>query len=142
VQGRIWRSSTSTRIPLRRLLLLAAFASMFVGVSAVAAFAQDDVPPPGTDVTDPQTILAKSPPKNTHKRSATFSFTSDDPTARFVCKVDSQTASPCTSPKSYSGLTRRRHNFIVQAIDPSDNEDPTPIRYTWRIWPKSHKLPH
>ena len=45
-----------------------------------------------------------------------------DPTARFICRLDSESWRSCTSPATFTGLRLGEHRIEVQAIDPSDNK--------------------
>ncbi|XP_065915977.1 uncharacterized protein [Dysidea avara] len=49
--------------------------------------------------------------------TATVEFSSD-PNARFRCKLNSQRSRPCTSPVTYTGLSRGRHRVTIQAVCP------------------------
>jgi len=53
--------------------------------------------------------------------------------ARFECRLDGASFSPCTSPLTYSSLALGRHTVEVCAIDTSNNADPTPARLTWTV---------
>lgn len=80
----------------------------------------------------PATILTVRPPALSSSRTATFVFSADQP-ASFDCRLDGGPWVPCTSPWSYSGLADGSHSFIVDAIDSSGNEDPTPEVVFWTI---------
>lgn len=83
------------------------------------------------DTTPPETTISSRPASFTMADSAQFGFSSDDPTATFSCRLDSQVAEPCTSPKSYAGLVEGTHTFTVTATDQAGNTDLTPATYTW-----------
>src|SRR3954469_15150426 len=55
--------------------------------------------------------------------TATFEFSTDDPSATFVCSLSNGSApgafEPCTSPKTYSGLAPGSYVFQVAIADPS-----------------------
>jgi CSLREA domain-containing protein len=88
-------------------------------------------PPP--DTTAPDTFLDSAPDPVTVLTNATFTFSSDDPTATFECVLDDGALESCASPMEYTGLLTGEHDFVVQAKDPAGNVDPTPITYVWTI---------
>jgi hypothetical protein len=93
-------------------------------------------PPPGggdDDTTAPETTIDKGPKKKTRKRKAKFRFSSDDPTATFECKLDKKDFEPCTSPKKYKKLKRRKHKFRVRATDAAGNVDQSPDKLKWKV---------
>jgi Glycosyl hydrolase catalytic core len=47
--------------------------------------------------------------------TATFSFTANDETSSFDCKLDAGAWTPCTSPKKYTGVSTGQHEFAVRA---------------------------
>lgn len=68
--------------------------------------------------------------------SATFSFVgadTSDPVGSLVYlrSLDGATASPCTSPTTYVGLTSAAHSFAVTVRDPSSNS--SSASYAWRV---------
>ncbi len=87
------------------------------------------------DLTAPDTVINPPLPANpTTATTATFSFTSTDPTATFECRLDGGGYSACTSPKTYNGpLSVGSHTFEVRAKDPAGNVDGTPAVYTWAV---------
>ena len=89
------------------------------------------LPPP--DLTAPDTFLDSAPDSITVSTSATFTFSSDDPTATFECSVDDSTFTACASPLALSGLAAGAHEFVVQARDPAGNIDSTPVTFLWSI---------
>lgn len=64
--------------------------------------------------------------------SAAFEFQGSEPSPEFRCALDGQQVpSPCTSPKSYTGLADGRHTFRVHdSVVPAD---PTPAVRTWTV---------
>ena len=85
------------------------------------------------DATPPETTINSAPSNPTNKRDATFTFSSNDPSAGFECQLDAAAYAPCTSPKTYAELPDGSHTFHVRASDPAGNVDPTPATYTWTI---------
>ena len=63
----------------------------------------------------------------------TFTGVDDRGVARFECRLDGASFSPCTSPRAYTGLAPGRHTVEVRAIDTSNSVDPTPARHTWTV---------
>ncbi len=85
------------------------------------------------DLTKPNTTITAGPLRSTAGSSATFRFTSSEPTgAKFQCKLDAGAWKSCISPKGYTGITRGQHTFRVRAIDRAGNVDATPAAKTWR----------
>ena len=56
-----------------------------------------------------------------------------EPEAGFTCSLDGASFSPCTSPRSYSGLAQGTHTFKVRATDQAQNVDPTPAQRIWTV---------
>ena len=84
-----------------------------------------DITPPGTQIS--------SHPVSPSARDVIFTFSSEDETATFECQLDGNSFSMCTSPKNYVDLDNGSHTFIVRAIDPIGNVDPTPASHTWTV---------
>ncbi len=76
------------------------------------------------DLTAPDTTITSSPPGI--GASPQFTFVSPDAGASFECKLDAAAFAPCTSPKTYSGLSDGQHTFSVRAQDTAGNDDATP----------------
>jgi hypothetical protein len=81
----------------------------------------------------PDTIIDKGPKRKTKKRKAKFRFSSNDSEATFECKLDKKDFEPCTSPKKYKKLKRRKHKFRVRATDAAGNVDQTPDSLKWTV---------
>ena len=85
------------------------------------------------DVTPPTTQVTEQPPALTNSTSATFTFTSPDPTATFRCSLNGGAAQPCASPVVYSSLAEATHSMLIQAVDPAGNVDPQARPITWTV---------
>jgi hypothetical protein len=89
----------------------------------------DDVPP--------DTAINSQPSDPDIDQTPTFTFSGDDHggsgIASFMCKMDSDGYSPCTSPFTPSTLTFDTHTFHVYAVDADANVDPSPASYTWTL---------
>ncbi len=81
----------------------------------------------------PNTTITGGPPANTFNTSATFTFTADVPKPIFVCSVDGEPFTVCTSPATFDGFGEGGHNFQVQAISEEGSIDPTPASYSWNV---------
>src|ERR671915_1794720 len=97
---------------------------------------------PEVDETPPDTSILSGPDPITVLTEATFTFSSEDPTATFDCKLNVPGYTefePCTSPKTYTGVVVGAREFEVRATDLTGNEDPSPATYTWVVG--SHPTP-
>ncbi len=90
------------------------------------------------DNTPPSVSITSAPPVLTTANSASFSFSSGDPSATFECHIDGLAYAPCTSPSGYSGLTGGQHTFYVRASDPLGNMS-APATKQWTIDAESHR---
>lgn len=88
---------------------------------------------PGIDVTPPDSTITQGPASTTLDTDATLSFTSNDDTATFRCRLDGGPWRRCTSPHTYQELPTGAHEAQVAAVDPSGNVDPSPASHTWTI---------
>ena len=105
----------------------------YVAVLAVAALGSAVPAMSGHDKTPPKTFITGGPGARTTDRTPTFTFSSNERKARFVCKRDSGSFVPCRSPKTLKSLSRGRHGFYVRAIDPFDNRDATAAAYVFKV---------
>jgi Ca2+-binding RTX toxin-like protein len=108
----------------------------------------------GPDTTPPETYITSGfgyvnfgVGCKTPSTSATFEFSSNEQGSTFECQlwkddypVDAvvQAWADCTSPKSYSNLSRHEqwavgYRFEVRATDPAGNVDPSPASRLWFI---------
>jgi hypothetical protein len=95
----------------------------------------------GGDTTPPETTITGGPPRKTKKRTATFTFSSNEPGA-FQCKLDSGAFALCASPDVLTGLKKGVHTFSVRAVDASLNVDGSPATQTWKIKKKRRHHHH
>ena len=85
------------------------------------------------DSAAPDTSLTSGPSGTTSSTTASFAFSSSEPSSTFECKLDAGAYAACTSPKDYSGLAVGSHTFSVRATDAARNTDATPATRTWTI---------
>ncbi|HYH58386.1 MAG TPA: S8 family serine peptidase [Thermoleophilaceae bacterium] len=86
------------------------------------------------DTTPPGTEIASGPASPTASKSASFTFSSTEPGARFECRLDDADQwSACGSVLELAALGNGTHTLGVRAIDGLGNVDPTPASYTWAV---------
>lgn len=92
-------------------------------------------PPPLPDTTPPETTITDGPAEGSTITQAnpSISFSSNEADSTFSCQLDGGGFSPCTSPKTLSGLSNGSHTFEVKATDAAGNTDATPARRTWTV---------
>jgi len=71
--------------------------------------------------------------KTTAATHISFTFASDQSGSNFLCSLDGATATACTSPQLYSGLTNGTHQFQVTAINAEGTADPNGAAYSWTV---------
>jgi hypothetical protein len=81
----------------------------------------------------PETSIVLAPPATTGDTTATFTFSSDQPTAEFECTLDGSEFAACESPVQLADLAPGEHTFAVRAVDADGLGDPTPATYTWTV---------
>jgi hypothetical protein len=96
----------------------------------------DEFVPGSIDCTAPGTTLSSKIKRK--KRRATFTFGSTEAGSHFQCKLDRKPFAPCSSPKTYRKLKRRKHTFQVRAIDAAGNVDATPAVKKFKIPQRRH----
>ena len=108
------------------------FTGLTEGPHTVAFRAEDTAgnqdPTPATrtftvDTTPPVTTIDSGPTGTITTNEATFTFSSNEPGSSFECGIDGSGLSPCSSPKTYPGLSDGPHRFAVRAIDEAGNTD-------------------
>jgi len=86
------------------------------------------------DTTPPQTTILSGPPDPSESPTASFSYESDEPGSSFECGLDGAPFAACAaSGITYTGLANGPHTFLVRAVDPSANVDPTPAGYSFDV---------
>jgi hypothetical protein len=84
------------------------------------------------DTAKPVVTITSHPANPTNLTSATFTFTASDlHGVSLTCQLDLGSASPCTTPKPYSGLKVGSHTFTLVGTDGAGNS--TTRVYTWTI---------
>ena len=84
-------------------------------------------------VEGPETTIETGPTEPTWALAATFTFSSDEQTATFECKLDSGTYGSCESPYEINGLSAGTHELFVRALNVAGGADPTPDSHRWTI---------
>jgi hypothetical protein len=85
------------------------------------------------DLTPPTTTVTSQPPALTNSKTATFTFISADPTAKFRCTLNGAAAQPCASPVVYSNLADATRSLLIQAVDPAGNVDTQAQPISWTV---------
>lgn len=93
------------------------------------AGAMPDAP---VDTDAPDTTIEQAPDPFSRTGQATFRFSSNDASATFVCRVDTEAAQACRSPYVRT-LADGAHSFSVRAVDTAGNTDDTPAERVWTI---------
>jgi hypothetical protein len=83
------------------------------------------------DTRPPTGTVGSGPPALTNSRSATFTFSADEPSS-FQCSFDGGSLVPCGSPASYTGLGDGAHTFLVRPTDAVGNAGAA-SSYAWTI---------
>lgn len=85
------------------------------------------------DIVPPSTTLDAAPADATTATTASFTFAASEPSATFVCALDTGPEAPCASPVTYDGLADGSHTFDVHAVDAAGNAEGTPVHVGWII---------
>jgi hypothetical protein len=83
------------------------------------------------DTMAPVITFGSKPANFSNQKSGNISFSSNDNTATFECKLDTGIFLQCTSPYAFTNLTDGSHTFTVRAKDLIGNVAETP--FTWAI---------
>jgi CSLREA domain-containing protein len=114
-------------------------------VRAVDAGGHTDATPASfswTTIGAPDTTILSGPQAQTGATTATFTFSSNEPTATFQCFVNGDGPIPCSSPYTALGLLEGPQTFRVQAVVtlgvtseglPATTIDPTPATFSWEV---------
>ena len=85
------------------------------------------------DLTPPTTQITAHPPALTNSTTATFTFTSPDPTASFRCSLNGAAPQACASPLTYTGLMDATRSLLIQAVDRAGNTDTQAQPVIWTV---------
>ncbi|MGH9888844.1 MAG: hypothetical protein ACREBE_25150, partial [bacterium] len=94
--------------------------------------AASDAPQPPVDTDAPDTTVDQAPDLFSRSGQVVFRFSSNDPNASFMCRVDAEAAASCVSPYVRT-LPDGSHSFSVRAVDSAGNSDDTPAEKVWTI---------
>jgi hypothetical protein len=84
------------------------------------------------DDTAPNTTITSAPPASTTQKSATFTFTADEP-ATYECSMDGSPYEQCFNPLSVANLLAGFHTVHVRATDANGNVETTPATHSWTV---------
>jgi dienelactone hydrolase len=85
------------------------------------------------DTTPPETTVTSAPSSVPAGSPASFEFTSNEPGSTFQCRVKPDAFATCTSPHQVTKSVPGQYTFVVRAIDPAGNVDPTPESRTFTV---------
>jgi len=85
-----------------------------------------------SDGIPPVTTLTATPASLSNTPSASFAFTASE-AATFECRLDNTGYLPCTSPRTYLGLSDGQHSFSVRSIDLTGTVEAAPPGYSWSV---------
>ncbi len=87
------------------------------------------------DATPPNTTIDYGPEGATNDGTPAFGYSSDDPDARFECKLDSAAFAPCGNGafEAENALSEGAHTFTVRAVDRAGNPDPSPASRSFSV---------
>jgi Concanavalin A-like lectin/glucanases superfamily len=126
VRCAVWAAALFVPIP----VMLAACSVPEKQAPAVDAGA--DGPELPGDGEAPETTIDEGPEMFSRSGQVTFRFSSDDPAATFMCRLDTAPAQVCQSPY-VRALDDGTHSFSVRAVDSAGNSDDTPAERAWTI---------
>ena len=84
------------------------------------------------DTTAPTVTITQKPANPSNTRSPTFAFSSNEAGVVYACRLELGGFEPCSTQKTYAGLTDGQHAFAVRATDPAGNTG-VAATYTWTI---------
>ncbi len=90
---------------------------------------------PGVDAAAPDTWIDLAPRGTDESSTVQIAFSSTEGGGSFLCRLDGESAAPCTSPYVREGLGAGVHTATVQAVDAAGNRDPSPAAIAWRVGP-------
>ncbi|MBZ5572747.1 MAG: hypothetical protein LAO09_12825 [Acidobacteriia bacterium] len=80
----------------------------------------------------PTPIITSMPADPTNQTSASFSFSDTKADVTFLCQLDGNGFSSCSSPTAYTGLNQGTHTFSVEAQDAGGNQSGA-ANFSWTI---------
>jgi hypothetical protein len=95
------------------------------------SFGLELIEAPLANVFPPQTFVNWQ--KRLAPRTMRFRFSTAEPGASFLCRLDRRPFTPCVSPLTLTRLGLGRHRFEVQGINAIGNADPSPARRIFHI---------
>lgn len=76
-------------------------------------------------------VTLSSTPANPHiSQVINFAFSANEASIVYECKLDLESYSTCSSPKTYTGIANSSHTFYVRAKDSAQNIS-NEVSYTW-----------
>lgn len=79
-------------------------------------------------------FISITPPQPvTNSQSITFEFASNYSDSRFVCALNDDDPTFCTSPKTYNNLRDGHYRFRVYAISATGGTDAVGVSHNWRV---------
>jgi hypothetical protein len=94
-------------------------------IAQVLLFMVNTTPPPAP-------VITAHPTASTSATTAQFKWSDSQSGVTFKCSLDSATATPCTSPTTYTNLGVTSHCFSVVAVD-ALNQTSSPASFCWSI---------
>lgn len=88
------------------------------------------------DSAAPETTIDSGPSGATGDTTPAFTFSANEPGARFACRFDGAAFALCVSPLQAPTLSSGAHTFDVRALDRVGNADPTPARRSFTVGTK------
>jgi hypothetical protein len=89
------------------------------------------LPVAGDAAPAPETTITAGPAPVMNTATASFTFTSSDPKARFACSLDAGAFASCTTPYTVT-VADGAHHLVVTAVV-RDAADPTPAEWSWTV---------
>src|SRR6202007_1095737 len=80
----------------------------------------------------PTPVITSTPSNPSNQTSASFGFTDTQSGVSFLCQLDTNAFTACSSPASYSGLSQGSHTFSVKAQDSNGNQSGA-ASFSWNI---------
>lgn len=75
------------------------------------------------DTRRPETTVTSGPSGLTRTDAVSFTLASDEPGARFLCRLDAQAWNWCAAETGYGNLAEGGHTFVAVAVDRAGNAD-------------------